>query len=78
MRRRGGVHQVWGVLSAEEVQAKVRATVRHVDYGAKRLAADAWEAGSTDNIGVVCVYFGKEAHRSDPARPAAPLVAARS
>ena len=54
---------VWRALSNAQVQAKIRATVRHVDYGAKRIAADAWEAGSTDNIGAVCVYFGDEPER---------------
>src|SRR5689334_5537238 len=30
----------------------LRRTVRHEDYGAKRIGCDAYDAGSTDNIGV--------------------------
>ena len=48
---------VWDVMSPSDVRKSLSDTVRHSDYGAKRLAMDAFNRGSTDNIAAVVVYF---------------------
>jgi serine/threonine protein phosphatase PrpC len=39
------------------VHFQVATTVKHVDFGPKRLVSEAYEAGSDDNITVVVVYL---------------------
>ena len=51
---------VWDVLTPEQVVTALQGTVRHRDYGAKRIASDAYNAGSTDNIGAMVIYFDEQ------------------
>ena len=48
---------VWGWLSNKAVVRAVATTVKHVDFGPKRLVAEAYEAGSDDNITALVVYL---------------------
>ena len=48
---------VWDVLSGMQACAFVADTVRHVDFGAKRLVMEAFNAGSTDNLSAIVIYL---------------------
>ena len=48
---------VWGWIDNDTACDKVATTVKHVDFGPKRLISEAYEAGSDDNISVVVVYL---------------------
>eukprot|EP01061_Rhynchopus_euleeides_P021314 TRINITY_DN34796_c0_g1_i1.p1 TRINITY_DN34796_c0_g1~~TRINITY_DN34796_c0_g1_i1.p1 ORF type:complete len:629 (+),score=241.92 TRINITY_DN34796_c0_g1_i1:34-1887(+) len=52
---------VWDVCTPASVVEALQGTVRHRDYGAKRVCCDAYNAGSTDNIGAVVIYFDEQA-----------------
>ena len=49
------------VLFVDELPRTATGKVRKTSL--RETFADAWEAGSTDNIGAVCVYFGDEPER---------------
>jgi serine/threonine protein phosphatase PrpC len=48
---------VWGALSNACVLEKVATTVKHVDFGPKRVVSEAYEAGSDDNMTALVVYL---------------------
>jgi serine/threonine protein phosphatase PrpC len=48
---------VWGWMTNQDVVEKVGATVKHVDFGPKRIVSEAYEAGSDDNITAIVVYL---------------------
>ena len=48
---------VWDVLSSQRACAFVADTVRHVDFGAKRVVMEAFNYGSEDNLSAVIVYL---------------------
>eukprot|EP00756_Hemistasia_phaeocysticola_P026180 Hpha_TRINITY_DN16046_c5_g1::TRINITY_DN16046_c5_g1_i4::g.117963::m.117963 len=60
---------VWDVMTPQEVVNNLRDTIRHEDYGPKRVCCDAYNAGSTDNIGAVVVYLTAEGYGGNEAQP---------
>eukprot|EP01060_Flectonema_neradi_P002069 TRINITY_DN11250_c0_g2_i1.p1 TRINITY_DN11250_c0_g2~~TRINITY_DN11250_c0_g2_i1.p1 ORF type:complete len:620 (+),score=143.35 TRINITY_DN11250_c0_g2_i1:58-1917(+) len=48
---------VWDAMTPSNVRKSLSDTVRHSDYGAKRVVMDAFNQGSTDNIAAVVIYF---------------------
>ena len=48
---------VWDVMDESTVFKKLDMTVRHKDYGAKRIVSDAFSAGSQDEICAIAVYL---------------------
>jgi serine/threonine protein phosphatase PrpC len=49
---------LFDALSPEEVARRLGDTLRHGDYGPRRLCVDAVAAGSQDNVTAAVAYFG--------------------
>eukprot|EP01063_Lacrimia_lanifica_P015999 TRINITY_DN22628_c0_g1_i1.p1 TRINITY_DN22628_c0_g1~~TRINITY_DN22628_c0_g1_i1.p1 ORF type:complete len:636 (+),score=266.86 TRINITY_DN22628_c0_g1_i1:78-1985(+) len=48
---------IWDVMTPDMVCTALNDTVKHKDYGAKRLCCDAYNLGTEDNMGAMVVYF---------------------
>eukprot|EP00470_Lotharella_oceanica_P015567 CAMPEP_0170192986 /NCGR_PEP_ID=MMETSP0040_2-20121228/55752_1 /TAXON_ID=641309 /ORGANISM="Lotharella oceanica, Strain CCMP622" /LENGTH=130 /DNA_ID=CAMNT_0010441489 /DNA_START=11 /DNA_END=403 /DNA_ORIENTATION=- len=56
---------LWDVLSPQKTVDILGNTVKHADYGAKSIVADALQLGSDDNITSIVVYLSKPGTEGD-------------